>query len=455
MKIFILFTAYLILLFTNLIFSQGISFEKIYPTNGVSSGQDVIEKTENGYLVVGGITPFSTSVLVMNIDINGNLISEKHLLPGAIVSVTNSYDNNYILAGNTYDSGILVLKTTTEGDTIWSKTINRPNIVKATKIINTSDSGYAIIGWIQNNNHNIYLVKTDKDCDTLWSKSYGDWKTDLGYDIRELPDKGFIIAGTTTWDSNYQIYYLAYVIRTDSIGTLLWSRRYSINGTAKGDGVVVSIAGDIVVAGSTYNTDPFSPELYLLTLNMDGDSLSVKTFGEIMRGGISSIQPTLGGQYIMTGNGGLLKVDINGNIIWFKPLNGKGLSVKQTSDEGYIVSGVTNDGNYDILLVKTTKDGTVNIEEELLVPSDYILSQCYPNPFNPTTNIAYSIPELSFIKLKVYDVLGNEIATLVNGEKPIGNYGVEFNGMGFPSGIYFYKLQAGSFVETKKMVLMK
>jgi len=83
------------------------------------------------------------------------------------------------------------------------------------------------------------------------------------------------------------------------------------------------------------------------------------------------------------------------------------------------------------------------------------LIQNYPNPFNPATTIKYSIPELSFVILKVYDVLGNEIAILVNEEKPIGNYEVEFDATTLPSGIYFYRLQAGSFVETKKMVLMK
>jgi len=83
------------------------------------------------------------------------------------------------------------------------------------------------------------------------------------------------------------------------------------------------------------------------------------------------------------------------------------------------------------------------------------LSNNYPNPFNPSTKINYQIPELSFVTLRVYDVLGNEIAALVKGEKPAGSYEVEFNASSIPSGIYFYKLQAGSFVETKKMVLMK
>jgi hypothetical protein len=85
----------------------------------------------------------------------------------------------------------------------------------------------------------------------------------------------------------------------------------------------------------------------------------------------------------------------------------------------------------------------------------YSLSNNYPNPFNPSTTISYSVPEIEFVTLKIYDVLGNEIATLVNEEKELGSYEVEFYGTGIVSGIYFYRLQAGSFVETKKMILMK
>jgi len=95
------------------------------------------------------------------------------------------------------------------------------------------------------------------------------------------------------------------------------------------------------------------------------------------------------------------------------------------------------------------------VEEELNNPKEFYLTQNYPNPFNPLTKVNYQIPELSFATLRVYNVLGNEIATLVNEEKPIGSYEVEFNATGLPSGIYFYRLKAGSFFETKKMVLMK
>jgi len=95
------------------------------------------------------------------------------------------------------------------------------------------------------------------------------------------------------------------------------------------------------------------------------------------------------------------------------------------------------------------------VDEKLVYSGSYKLSQNYPNPFNPVTTIKYQMPELNFVTIKVYDVLGNEIVTLVNEEKQTGFHEIEFNLDKSTSGIYFYRLQAGSFVETKKMVLMK
>ena len=87
--------------------------------------------------------------------------------------------------------------------------------------------------------------------------------------------------------------------------------------------------------------------------------------------------------------------------------------------------------------------------------ADFRLAQNYPNPFNPTTNITYVLPKTENVSLKVYDVLGREVATLVNEVKPAGVYTVPFNASNLASGVYFYKLQAGSFVQTKKMMLVK
>jgi hypothetical protein len=98
---------------------------------------------------------------------------------------------------------------------------------------------------------------------------------------------------------------------------------------------------------------------------------------------------------------------------------------------------------------------TASVEEEVTVPSEFRLLQNYPNPFNPATTISFSIPSPEFISLKVYDILGNEVATLVNEEKPAGEYDITFDASTFTSGVYLYRLSAGSFTEMKKMILMK
>jgi len=95
------------------------------------------------------------------------------------------------------------------------------------------------------------------------------------------------------------------------------------------------------------------------------------------------------------------------------------------------------------------------VEQISGLPQDYKLSQNYPNPFNPSTKIEYSIPEQSFVELKVYDILGNEVATLVNQEQSVGSYRADFSGAGFSSGMYIAKLQVGNYTKTIKMTLLK
>ncbi|MBK9098681.1 MAG: T9SS type A sorting domain-containing protein [bacterium] len=100
-------------------------------------------------------------------------------------------------------------------------------------------------------------------------------------------------------------------------------------------------------------------------------------------------------------------------------------------------------------------DGIVGVEDEETLPTEYALEQNYPNPFNPSTVISYQLPINGDVTLKVYDILGNEIATLVNEYKPAERYEVEFTAAALPSGVYFYQLKAGNFIETKKMLLLK
>ncbi len=104
------------------------------------------------------------------------------------------------------------------------------------------------------------------------------------------------------------------------------------------------------------------------------------------------------------------------------------------------------------------EDGGVTFldeEDQFTSPNAFSLYQNYPNPFNPATTIKYQIPEINFITLKVFDVLGKEITTLVSEEKPAGSYKIHFNAEGLTSGVYFYQLRAGNFIETKKMLILK
>lgn len=113
------------------------------------------------------------------------------------------------------------------------------------------------------------------------------------------------------------------------------------------------------------------------------------------------------------------------------------------------------------LQTKLTDEIVVSVANEEPIPSAFSLEQNYPNPFNPTTNIGFRIADRGFVSLKVYDVLGNEVATLVNEELPAGEYKIEFDAVGISrdlsltSGIYFYQLLADTFIETKKMLLLK
>ncbi len=99
--------------------------------------------------------------------------------------------------------------------------------------------------------------------------------------------------------------------------------------------------------------------------------------------------------------------------------------------------------------------GVASVQQLPGVVDNYKLEQNYPNPFNPTTNIQYSIPEASFVQLKVYDILGNEVATLVNQEQSAGVYKADFNGTNLSSGFYIAQLKAGNFIKNIKMTLLK
>jgi hypothetical protein len=143
----------------------------------------------------------------------------------------------------------------------------------------------------------------------------------------------------------------------------------------------------------------------------------------------------------------------NENVdIWTAYIVGRGSSALEsvTKIKAYSLGAESfYKSNFAVLPSDVREDKDINS------PNDFSLFQNYPNPFNPSTNIEFRIKDFGLVTLKVYDILGREIATLVNEEKNAGTYMVTFNASNLASGIYFYQLKAGSFIETKKMLLIK
>jgi photosystem II stability/assembly factor-like uncharacterized protein len=161
------------------------------------------------------------------------------------------------------------------------------------------------------------------------------------------------------------------------------------------------------------------------------------------------------------------KSQVKGQMDWEKIGFVEGHGTTTESQAYFYLDKNVATGKYKYRLKQKDYDGTFEysnvVEVEVTSPLTFSLEQNYPNPFNPSTKIKYIIPNvethrdasLQMVTLKVYDVLGNEVATLVNEEKPAGSYEVEFSASNLPSGTYFYQLKASSLIETKKMILLK
>ena len=163
---------------------------------------------------------------------------------------------------------------------------------------------------------------------------------------------------------------------------------------------------------------------------------------------------------------------LNGSLLSMKYSNGKGAGIEFSGQFGsssnkssliylaFPLETTANDESFNIVISKAVSYFNSNIsdvKDDLNSVSDFSLSQNYPNPFNPSTIISYHISKREFVSLKIYDLIGNEIAVLLNEEKAPGSYNVQFsiNNLQLSSGAYFYRLKAGNYIKTKKMILLK
>ena len=177
--------------------------------------------------------------------------------------------------------------------------------------------------------------------------------------------------------------------------------------------------------------------------------LSLATTGNIIFAGTDNYSAGSSGVYLSTNNG----------ASWLN--KNQGFNVIPTVSTLLISNNYIFAGTYSYSLWRRSLSDIIGLKQiSEIVPAVYSLHQNYPNPFNPSTKIRYKIKDSRFVTLKVYDILGKEIVTLVNEKQSPGEYEVpfsinQFSGYQLPSGVYFYQLRAGDLVETKKMILLK
>jgi hypothetical protein len=292
-----------------------------------------------------------------------------------------------------------------------------------------------------------------------------------------LVENGYLYIARSKYGEIHHSNVSADIYKYDSLGNLIWSKelpdRYGPYLTSAPDGNIYCGTTNLW----SYDTTQVTWEA--IKLDTDGNTLWSKywvgpfNFSTVQF--VYGITATPTGGCLIYGNSSKLNVSSDG---WYDPLaicyssNGDSVfSIRNAESTNY--GGITSyfataawDKNNALLLAgyvdgvakvwKYSIDGITAVKKENSgLPSSFSLSQNYPNPFNPSTTINFSIPHSGQVTLKVYDLLGREVTTLVNEELKFGNYSTKFEASSLASGIYVYRLTAKNFTATKKMVLVK
>jgi uncharacterized delta-60 repeat protein len=267
-------------------------------------------------------------------------------------------------------------------------------------------------------------------------------------------------------------------IKYNSAGSQIWVNRYNDLGSGCESPVCLKIDGDgnVIVTGSSYGADSQSGDFFTIKYSNAGVTLwenrynSTEDYDDI----VTSMAMDIFNNVYVTGYNEIslfrthsittVKYSSAGNQIWEQKFYSEpsgyssdksiGISL-DSSDNVYIAGYNYNAGTSDdYFVIKYSQ--TVNILlNSQLIPEKFYISQNYPNPFNPTTNLEFGISNLGFVSLKIYDMQGKEVSTLVNENLNPGTYKYTFNSAGLSSGVYFYKLTSGNFSDIKRMILLK
>jgi hypothetical protein len=437
----------------------------------------VSETADHGFIITHGtLLPDRNNYdfCLVRTDSLGNTIWSKTIINNLSQlgnHVIETSDGGFFATGGTtadssaFSSRAWFVKTNSQGDTVWTRTYGTSNAFGYYGI-QTSDYGFAATGFVSapGRSADAFLAKYDSDGDIEWAYNYGNSRYQLGSFLAQTPDSGYVIGGYSNGASTSSDFW---VFRTNKYGTVLWDSTYGpgsnsdmiYGGCATGD-------GGFIFTGKTVTTSFIA---YILRIDSLGHTVWSHYVQPTSEGHLVTAAPTSDGGFIL---GGTQIIPSYGRDYWLMKINGDGDSLwsfthgvsdedharcaAQTSDGSFIILGNTHIGGIVrpyLIKVGYRNDG---IRDDLPSRPDQIsLYQNYPNPFNPATVILYSIPSRTCVTLKVYDIMGREMATLVDEEKESGNYQTIFDASKLSGGVYFYKLRAGSISITKKAILLK
>ncbi|MCP4704907.1 MAG: T9SS type A sorting domain-containing protein [candidate division Zixibacteria bacterium] len=397
--------------------------------------------------------------------------------------IKQTYDDGYILVGSTQSFGsggsdIYMIRTDSEGNKLWDKTYGGVTKDEGYSVEITSDKGFIICGNTDSYGagySDLYLIKTDSLGDTLWTRTFGGSGGESGVSVKQLSDDSYIAIGSTgSFGTGYSSLY---VVKTTADGDSLWAKTYGGTRADFGSDIAIAFDGGLLLSGWTASYGAGFYDGYLVKTDADGNFQWSFAYGGAKEDRIYSVQQAMDGGYILTGikegSGSslmdiyVIKTDPTGNPIWERTYGGSksdfGRMIFQEPNHDYMLIGYTysySSGGSDIYILKLSGESTDSPIDPYAIPSGYELAQNYPNPFNMSTRIEFELPRISAVKLTIYNILGEIVRDwtydiIYPGGNCVtwdgkNNYGDEI-----ASGIYFYRLTAGEFIETKKMVLVK